>query len=648
MRGLYWSLVLSLFCAGLAGCAHDNATSEASPGAAASLAASPGQPPDANLLSYRDGTIVRTYTPGLNDELADHWVEDGFRAAPDTHGPYTIVFELPGVADLTNFNVRFDAVADDALAVDVAIAGSRTGPDAGFRDLGDAKSANAARNVDVPIQAQARWIRLTITSSGSADAFLGMSAAGELEPRPPAAPAIPAVFVVPERAYRDGKNAGADTSGRATLQRAAQVGTGITFTPCAGSGNAAALLSHVDGRFLTTSDGHRLVVDDESEQIVGDVGGTSRSNLHLVADKSETACLPAIVGNGPRKVLVLDAGSRTQQFGLGEHPPAGFRFARANAGTVTPQLLAQNDAVVFDGVCDTDTFYTQEQDDALSEYVAAGHTVVIWDTDACTDALNYPFLPFPFKAVQPGGASADGRDLFVAESDAMGSVDPNDAARYVDAEAYFADSNQLGGAKTISTQDEHWCGHLFATNAQNANGFMQAYAPAGQGFYVYDGFDHEDQGHAGLQRIREMELGLKSHAEMPCTAKVVTAIVLRPSAPKTFAPGTGPVLAFPLGIFANGGWRGDVNVTASGSFPATVTPTHVHLDGGGQGVKIVVRVPRSAKRGTFGIHVAADGVGDARAAATLTLTAAKPPNPKPKHRGGKGHGHKAPPKGHAH
>jgi hypothetical protein len=608
---------------------------------------SPGQPSDPNLLSYKDGTIVRSYTPGLNDELADHWIEDGFRAATGVHGPYTIVLELPGVADLTNFSVRLDAVADDAQAVDVTIAGSRLAPDTGFRDLGEVKSTNAAQTVDVPVQAQARWIRLTVASSGSVDPFLGITAAGELEPRPAAAPTIPPVFVVPEKADKDGKNAGADTAGKAQLQRAAQVGTGITFAPCAGY-NGATLLTHVDGRFLTTSDGHRLVVDDEAAQIVGDIGGTSHGNLHLVADKGEAAaCLPALEGNGPRKVLVLDGGSRTRQFGFGDQRPAGFRFARAGAGMVTPQLLAANDAVVFDGVCDTDKFYTQEQDDALSEYVAAGHTAVIWDADTCSDVLNYPFVPFPFKAVQPGGATADGRDLFVAESDALGSADPGDRARYLDAQAYFEDSNQLGGAKTISTQDEHWCGHLFGTNAQNANGFLQAYAAAGQGFFIYDGFDHEDQGHAGLQRIREKELELKIHADMPCSAKVVSQIVLRPSAPRAFAPGSGPALAFSLGVFANNGWKGDVNLTTGGPFPSTASPARVHLDGGGQGVKIVVHVPRSAKRGTFNIHVNADGgAADAQAGSDLTLSAVPPARKKPKHHGGKRSAHHAQPKGH--
>jgi outer membrane protein OmpA-like peptidoglycan-associated protein len=62
-------------------------------------------------------------------------------------------------------------------------------------------------------------------------------------------------------------------------------------------------------------------------------------------------------------------------------------------------------------------------------------------------------------------------------------------------------------------------------------------------------------------------------------------------------------------------------MTTSGDFPATVTPSSFDVAGGTQPLKIAVRVPPSAKPGTYAVIVNGDGGNGQTAQATIHLHA---------------------------
>ena len=258
------------------------------------------------------------------------------------------------------------------------------------------------------------------------------------------------------------------------------------------------------------------------------------------------------------------------------------------------------------------------------QWVSAGHKLLIVDSDVCGKS-SYAFLPYAFTTSNPGANGASGDRLIVVEPDALGTTDKNDAAHYFDPQAFInKGSNQLGDANIVTTQDPHWCGHLFGTNVKNDNGFMQMYAPYGQGIIIYAGFDHDDSGNLGYQRVRNLEFALPVPVSMPCTQSVALSFVIQPNQEAAFSAGTAVALPAPMETLANQGWSGHIDVKASGDFPATVTPSAFDMNGGTQPLQVVVNVPASAKPGSYTVTVTGTGSDGKTSSASITLTGTAP------------------------
>lgn len=598
--------------------AEPSAGASASPSTSAEPTETPT--PQPNLLSYENGTIVRAYSPDISedpDEISEHGTAEDKAA----EGQFA-VFELAGVADLTGVEVFTDGrEGNDQYSVSVA--GSTTSATSGFTDITTVKSATDTRETPLDVRATARWVKITL--HGVKPHIRGVYAFGTLHARPANAP-VPQVMVDTDRSlrYKDGSYNVGDASKKPWWDRVVVMGNGMAVTECDAERWGDSEAGPFDGRVMTWGKENRLVLNDEGTLLVGTAGGAQ----HFAASPSHPKfCDPIVEGSGPRKILVLERGSHEQQFGLQDDTLLpNTQFSSISAPMLTKELLDANSMVIFNMVCVPADTMAQSQLDAVNDYVKSGHIALIWDSDACGEKTDYAFLPYQFKTNNPGAAGAHGKRLIETESDALGSLDKSDAAHYFDAKAYADnEGNQLGDANTTVTKDDHWCGHLFGTNTNNVNGFMQMYAPYGQGFFVYDGFDHDDAGLPEHQRVRTLEMTLTVPADLPCNTKASQGFVLQPNRDGTFTAGKAQTLHFDMELLANEGWKGHVAMSTTGDFNATVAPQQFDVDGGTQALGIDVAVPASAKAGSYAITVvASDAAGTTKSQAVIQLNATAP------------------------
>jgi outer membrane protein OmpA-like peptidoglycan-associated protein len=153
---------------------------------------------------------------------------------------------------------------------------------------------------------------------------------------------------------------------------------------------------------------------------------------------------------------------------------------------------------------------------------------------------------------------------------------------------------------------------------------MQMYAVYGRGLIIYDGFDHDDDANTTYQRMRRLELSVPVDGNLPCTESVNLAFLIEPSTTSKFTPGKPQVISAPMTLLANQGWKGHVSITTSGDFPAQVSPTSFDIAGGIQPLKVSVRIPASAKPGTYAVIVNGTGNDGTKAQATVNLIATTP------------------------
>jgi len=78
---------------------------------------------------------------------------------------------------------------------------------------------------------------------------------------------------------------------------------------------------------------------------------------------------------------------------------------------------------------------------------------------------------------------------------------------------------------------------------------------------------------------------------------------------------------FAMELLANRGWKGHVNLTTSGDFKGTVTPSSLDVAGGTQPFTIAVSIPASAKAGDYAVIVNGDGGNGQTAQATIQFHA---------------------------
>jgi outer membrane protein OmpA-like peptidoglycan-associated protein len=598
---------------------------EASAGPTPEPTPTPTASPVPNLLEVDNGTVLRAYPATATNPRAI--APGGFPVTDKDAGPWVVLYELPGVATLTSLSAEVPAKNETGKGSTVTFALSTTSATSGFSDVGTVSSVASPQPQSIALNGQhARWVRVTANRTGTVQPFSGIGVYGTIAPPP--TNAVAGTYVQYANPYDQGAFRQAPNETDPWYLNVVNTGNGgINGMQCFAGHLGDAYPGTFDGRtwqWKRSNGAGAYVVNDEGTLLVGTQGPLTYWVRTPLRPKF---CVPQVVGSGSTNVLVLETASFTGLYPIATETAKSFpklRFTRIGAAMVDQALLNSASTVIFNGLCNADDLFAPAQNDAIAQWVQAGHKLMIYDADECGRPTHYSVLPYQFTSNNPGAHGAKGDRLILVEDDSLGTSDKTDKAHFFDPLVYAKNPNQLGDANTVTTQDPHWCGHLFGTNVNHVNGFMQMYAPYGKGLIVYDGFDQDDGSVPSYQRVRQLELDQPVPPDLPCTQKASLGFIIQPNRDGTFVPGKVVTKPFAMELLANQGWKGHVNVTTSGDFRASVTPNSFDVNGNTQPLKIAVSIPANAKPGTYAIIVNGDGGAGQSAQATIQLHAAIP------------------------
>ncbi|HEX3693271.1 MAG TPA: hypothetical protein VHU13_07995 [Solirubrobacteraceae bacterium] len=205
------------------------------------------------------------------------------------------------------------------------------------------------------------------------------------------------------------------------------------------------------------------------------------------------------VSQSSGKVAIIDGGGSEdvgslQLSGSLAGDPAdsfeAFSFTVLSQESISPPVLAEYDTVLLNQVFTTSL--TTEQEQALSKFVTLGGKLIIHDADG-TEGNDYSWLPVPaasgFSCQNCGNTNGEAR---VVENNTLVSNDPT-SPYYVDVEEFPGNTDAVGDANVLLTEDTQWNPDVEATNSQNVGGAVHAYASDG-GLIVFNGFDQDALG----------------------------------------------------------------------------------------------------------------------------------------------------------
>jgi hypothetical protein len=261
-----------------------------------------------------------------------------------------------------------------------------------------------------------------------------------------------------------------------------------------------------------------------------------------------------------------------------------------------PAMLAPAvgvDTVVLAQLCgDQITSVSAAFKQALMTWVAAGHKLIIQDSDDCNNpGPDYSFIPYGFKTDNPGAQGAQGSDLRFIETNTMLHNRPGQPG-YLDAQSWVGDvppyRNELGDANTLVAWDANWCGQMAVRNVNNVFGFVVTYAHYGRGLIIYEGYDNDQAREPGYDTVmtRELLQGFDPD-NLPCGARLGDFVLSTDSWLLYRAALPGRAYTYPLTLLSNQGYKGTVNLSASSApsvpgLQARLEPASVALGAEGQ------------------------------------------------------------------
>jgi hypothetical protein len=202
----------------------------------------------------------------------------------------------------------------------------------------------------------------------------------------------------------------------------------------------------------------------------------------------------------------------------------GVSFAQIEIDDLTAETLAQYDTLVLSQVCNVSQL-PAPQLAAIVNWVAAGHKLIIYDSDECAEPVNYDWLPYCFTTSNPGARGSTSGEFVIVAEDSMISADP-DSPIYVD-EAEMSASTEIGDANVMITQDVHWCCNAEAENLLGQRGCVHAYAFYGTGLIIYNGLDTDSISAPAQYQLWQNELAQPwdsvegTSMGLPCQRRVV-------------------------------------------------------------------------------------------------------------------------------
>ena len=232
---------------------------------------------------------------------------------------------------------------------------------------------------------------------------------------------------------------------------------------------------------------------------------------------------------------------------------------------LAPALLISEpvvDTIMLGQVCDIKERVSKEFKQALMAWVAAGHKLIIQDSDACGHSPDYSFLPYPFKTLNPGANGARG-EAGILENSTLASDSTKDAA-FIDVVTWKKGQNDLGDSNVVVEWDARWCGAMWAKNKFQKNGFALAYAHYGRGLIIYDGFDSDQSATFNYRKLVAQEIAQPFDPDyLPCSSPLGSFVITTDNALKTQPMAAGKTYTYPLSVLGNFGYAGRVTLEAS-------------------------------------------------------------------------------------
>jgi len=237
------------------------------------------------------------------------------------------------------------------------------------------------------------------------------------------------------------------------------------------------------------------------------------------------------------------------------------------------------DTVVISQVCDNLPSAFKK---ALTAWVAQGHKLIIQDADSCGKGPDYGFLPYRFASSNPGAHGASSDQLIFVEENSLANAQPKEAG-FLNVGSWLSGAdgnrNELGDSNLITQYDNHWCGHLFTTNENKDNGFVEAYAHFGRGLIIYDGFDIDQKDSPEYEKLVTRELALPFDPDgLPCSIRIGDFIIATDQNLKSQEVTRGQTYNYPLILFANHGYKGNLQMRATSVPPDPSLRFHFDSD----------------------------------------------------------------------
>lgn len=237
------------------------------------------------------------------------------------------------------------------------------------------------------------------------------------------------------------------------------------------------------------------------------------------------------------------------------------------------------DTVVISQVCDR---LPNAFKKGLTAWVAQGHKLIIQDADTCGKGPDYGFLPYRFASSNPGAHGASSDQLILVEENSLATGQPKEPG-FLNISSWLSgedgNKNELGDSNLITQYDNHWCGHLFTTNENKDNGFVEAYAHFGRGLIIYDGFDIDQKDSPEYEKLVTRELALPFDPDgLPCSIRIGDFIIATDENLKSQGVTRGQTYTYPLIIFANHGYKGNLQMRATSVPPDPSLRFHFDSD----------------------------------------------------------------------
>ena len=570
------------------------------------------------------GAFVRRWTlGGLQTNPQNLAQNGGVAVVPSYTGPVEIAFELPSVAHIDRVGVTLRGL--ETVQVEVAVAtDSRSFHNTGTIEVALPSDNERERFVDVA--ANARFVRFTLRHGADPQLRIANIAAygagGPSQRGTLSGTWVVAddVSVLPDVVFAGVRGSVPDTlppGARHELKIASEHDGVLTVFGCQNRG--APWHGNVTEN-VAQNGAERIQLAGKGNLLVGYASGR-----YFLALRSRPipACEPATAGTGARVLaLVRNTSERPAELAPALFP--GYRFERRLAPLLDAAQLQRAQFAILDGDCTASADFLPSQQRTLLQWIAAGNKLIIRDSDICSSS-DYSFLPYQFSTKPPGANGARGSVLAIADPSTLGSG-PNDPAHVLDTAAYLKNMfQQIGDADVVETDDPHWCGHLFSTNALGASGWVHAYARYGRGLIIYDGFDRDDL-HKELTtalRVVAFEYAQPAGAELPCNARVASLLAIYPSSDHALMAGKPTVLRVPMRLSFTARQKSgrDVALSIAGdaSYEARISPARVRLaPGSGTPVVATLLLP-AGWSGAHAFTVTATGAPGLAAQATIHI-----------------------------